>query len=82
MSQRKRNHFRIPAENCVDAPLQISNPLAMNNPCLKNPALLASGQIFWNETANFFRLERVQIQNSIDSKLEWFGLVKFLSHHL
>jgi len=51
---------------------QVSDPLAMDDPHLKDAPFLASSQIFRNEMLYLTRIEVVQIEHTINRKLNGF----------
>lgn len=71
MSEGKRNHFGMPRENRVNAPLQIADAFAVNQTNLENSLLLTSRQISRNQIAQFLWFETMQIQNSIYWNFNW-----------
>jgi len=63
-------------QNGMDRPPQVANPFAVDEPHLKNAALATSRQVIGDKDLDVFRVERVQIQNTVDGQLN--GLVHCL----
>src|SRR6185369_5878330 len=66
----KRDHLSLLRENGPYCPSQLSNPLAMNDAYVEYPAFSASSEVIRDQLPYFARLKRVQIQNTIDWKLD------------
>ena len=49
---------------------QIANALPVNDPDLKNPALLTGREVIRHKALHFARLEGVQVQHAVNRKLD------------
>src|ERR1035437_2310495 len=73
MVQGKGDDFRVLGEDRVNGALQVADALAVNDPHLEDAALLARRQVVRHEVFDLARFERVQVQHTVDGKLD--GLV-------
>ena len=66
MVEGERKHLRMAGKNRMHSSLQNSNPFPVDNPDLEDPSFLARRQVIRHKVLDLARLERVQIQHSIN----------------
>jgi hypothetical protein len=67
--QRKGLHVRQPGQDRVNRAAQVPDAFAVDDSDAENPALTASGEVIRDQFLDFPGLESMQIQDSINGKL-------------
>ena len=70
--QMELRDLRMLGEDGVNGAPQIADAFAVDDPHPQNPALLTFGQIIRHKVLHLARLERVQVEHTVNRKLSRF----------